>query len=444
MLILVPLLAFVLVQAFWWRGRSAQNYAALDARALVQVGLVFMLVPALVGDGLLLEVLRRLRGKSAAWFAGIYLLGLVSTLWSVNAVYSAYRAFECLVILVTLCALQYAYGRFQQAETRTLLTLLGIAFLSVAQTASARGLTLSPEAWHSVVNGSLGAMVLCYCLAEMASSRALTPSYQRRFLACSVLGVLLVVMSSSAGTNVALVLGLGVVAFLSEKRRWRILCLLGSLAAVLAFLLWGGVELMQSLIFPGKSAETIASGNGRDVLWALYFEKIMERPWLGWGFAMLPRMVEERYATSSHNSIIAIAGGMGVAGLLTLVIFMIAYGREVLAAIKLNLPGARGCLAASVVAFTNSQSNGAFGEQVAMSSLGVFLMLGFFTIFVAARGGNRLREGPVRPITPFLRRIPPVGDGERFGQPGDRSRGPFPGKPRDDPALRRASRGSHS
>jgi O-antigen ligase len=390
--ILLPMLLFVLVQAFWWRGRAAQNYAALDARVLVQVGLVLLLVPALVGDGLLQEVLRLLHGKSANWFVGIYVLGVVSTLWSANRMYSCYRAFECVVLIIAAFALLQAYGRFLEAEKKVLLALLGLGFLGVAHTASSQGISLSPGAWHSVLNGSLGAMVLSYCLAERASSRTFTPSDKRRFLTCALLGFFLVALSSSSGTNVALVIGLGVVVFLSERRGLKILYLLGCLAAGLGFLMLGGTEFLQSVVFPGKSAEAIATGHGRNVIWTLYFERIMERPWLGWGFAVLPRVVEEFYATSSHNSIIGITGGMGVAGLLLLVLFIVTYTRELGRAIRLGLPGARGCFAASVVAFVNSQSNGSFGEQVSMNSIGIFLLLGFSTLFVAAR-----QESPLGP-----------------------------------------------
>jgi O-antigen ligase len=391
----IPLLLFVLIQAFWWRGRGAENYATLDARVLVQVGLVVLLVPGLLGNGLLREVFLLLRGKSANWFVGIYGLGLLSTLWSAHRVYSGYRAFECLVILISAFALLRAHGSFLQAEKKTLLILLGLGFLGIAHTARMQGISLSPGAWHSVLNGCLGAMVLSYCLAERASSRVLTSSGKKLLRRCSILGFFLIALSSSAGTNVALVMGLGVIVFLSERRSLKVLYLLGCLAAVLAFLLLGGTEFLQSLIFAGKSTESIATGHGRNVLWTLYYNKIMERPWLGWGFAMLPRVVEEFYTTSSHNSIIGIAGGMGAAGLLVLLIFMVAYTRELWAAIRMGLPGARGCLAASVVAFVNSQSNGAFGEQVGMNSIGIFLLLGLFTLFVAARQESRFGE-PVR------------------------------------------------
>lgn len=385
------LFLFFLREAVFQRGREAADYAALDVYNMGQIGLTFMLAFMLCLSRYLKEVTLEIRGKSIVWFVGIYAIGLASSLWSPNWMYSGYLAFEALVIMFSSCVLICSCKNLEQAEVNSMTYILVVAFIGIVGSVRMYGFALSLYTFGSVVNGYLGAIVMCYCLAELScGSRLMTARHKKLLKTYSILGLALIIISKSSGTNTAAVVGLVVIGCISDKVAVKTISVFALLALILICLIRRDVDFFSPILFPNESSASIRGLHGRRVLWDIYFEKIRERPFLGWGFAIMPRITEQLYSTSTHNSVIAIIGGMGLSGLSLFLIFLTQYVREALAAIRLRLPGARGSLAAFTVATINSLSNGAFGEQAKRSSFGVFVIIAIFTFWVLKENEGKL------------------------------------------------------
>jgi O-antigen ligase len=377
----IILFLFVLLQAFVYRKRTSEYYAAVDAVSILRIGLILAMALAVVRCCLPNQLRVMVRGRAAAWFIGLHVLAAVSAAWSVNVLYSGYFAFETLVLLCAILVVLRSYGSFGKAEMNGLVWLLAIAFLHVIYR-SRFGASLSFASLHSVSHGCLGGAAACYSLAEL-SSHVITPQRKKVLRVCSVLGLVLVVISTSSASNVAMLIGLAIVAITAERRSIRILSLfVVSLAVMGALLMATDLDSVLGAVFPGKSVDGILSAHGRTTLWGFYWEMIRERPLLGWGFSILPRITTELYATSSHNSVIGIVGGMGLAGLSLLLIWTIRQTWELVVCTMHGVPGAKGCLAGFVVVFVNSLSNGAFGERVTPSSWAIFIIVGLSAVLV--------------------------------------------------------------
>lgn len=78
-------------------------------------------------------------------------------------------------------------------------------------------------------------------------------------------------------------------------------------------------EFIDSFIFYGKSQRLIETGTGRDYIWEVFINAWKESPWLGWGYSIAERSMEEFKGgrtgyMSAHNGYLSLLINTGIIG----------------------------------------------------------------------------------------------------------------------------------
>lgn len=265
----------------------------------------------------------------------VILLGLAaaSLVWSINPEVTQRRAIA--VVATTLAGLFLAV----RYDWRTLLRLLGIAWIFLAIVAFGAGL-LAPGlavmdevhvgAWRGLwweknaMGGHMArAAFLCAFLFIMdVRWRAV---WGGGVLICAAL----VLLSTSKTALLGLLLGFGLLALAGWMRRG----LVTSISTIWLGAIIGGSALLVLIIEPGFVFQLLgrdATLTGRTDIWGALFDAIGERPWLGygygafWGLESAPaykvRLATEWLVPTAHNGWLEIALSLGVVGLAAFVL----------------------------------------------------------------------------------------------------------------------------
>jgi len=292
---------------------------------------------------LALALLRRLNPLLLPMVA----LAVASVAWSIDPGLSARRVFRLVTILaVALAFVLYGWhARRAQAVLRPALTLLllgslafGLAFPGLAiHTETAPELA---GAWHGLANhknglGALAGIGLVFWVhAALARQARALPV----LVGLAAAGACLL-LSRSTTAAVAAAFGVGWLLFaLGAPRalRWALPALAVVLAVVLALATFGLLGLVPGAgtLIDTVTAVTDKDGSltGRTGIWAIVFEHVDLRPWLGSGYAAYwtgqPAPGNDSYAFiermngfypgSAHNGALEVLndlGGIGLAGL---------------------------------------------------------------------------------------------------------------------------------
>lgn len=186
---------------------------------------------------------------------------------------------------------------------------------------------LFPGAWRGLwadKNALGGIMTLGF--AVLASAAMLNPTRAKIWWPFAALAVLLVIMSTSKTSLVAVMMALGGLMFVALVRRGPALGVATSWLTVLAVVMVLSVGIFASDVF-FKALGKDATLTGRTEVWSAALRQIEKRPWTGYGYGAvwddtsrwgpLPKIIKEAgwKPHHSHNTWIEQWLGLGVFGL---------------------------------------------------------------------------------------------------------------------------------
>jgi O-antigen ligase len=389
------LLAWSVRNTVFVRQRASNTFAAVDAAAGVQIGIVAASALTLLASGRLGELLGNHRSPLQVLLL-YYVVCAISAIWSPMPLYSFYRASEAFV-LVASAASAMMMARDQRSAERTLLLLALITvLLSMAQNVRLHGFAAMAtlHAWHTNTYTAVAALCLVYAFGEHRS----VVDERRRWLSVTVvLSLAAVVVGTSSAGNVSAAIGLLVVA-LVQRRYGFISLLLVALGIATAVLisLEGSVFEMLSWLFPGKDVAAVESLGGRAHLWELYWDGLRHRPMLGHGFGVLGFDNGGSMRLNSHNAFIAAVLSAGMLGGALAVVFFWRLLKRSIDGLGQASPGAIGGAAALVTALVNSNSMPLFLEMWEESNLVSTALIAYLVCFVWNIPAAPARRGLLR------------------------------------------------
>jgi len=154
--------------------------------------------------------------------------------------------------------------------------------------------------------------------------------------------------------------------------------LLVVLLVLVAGLFWGP-ELARNVLLRNRSAGELATLHGRTHMWTYYWKASLERPLLGYGYALGARQLGPMYATQTHNALISVLLGCGWVGFAIVAGYALCYGFELRWGARQGIVGALGCAAVAAAALTNNMSLAFVGETWSPVT---FVFIAFFALHV--------------------------------------------------------------
>lgn len=289
--------------------------------------------------------------KSALW---LYLFALLSTLWAFDPRFAFFLSFQNIVLIMTLV---FVYSRFHTFRSTEMMFVLFVSIMIIFESICIR-FTQRVLIAHFLPAASSAAMLFSYSIAEYLNASASDRKRKKILRYAIILSVVILLTCTSGGANASAAFGLSIALFFSKKRIYAI-----PIFAIAAFFFLNQ-DLLNELItvlMPGKTKEVIESGNGRDSIWELIFRLAEEKPWLGWGFACVERVMSEeaikgQILSDAHNSYIGIYGSLGIVGC----VFLGTHIANQLTTIypRIRRRGYTGLLAASGCALLNCYTYG--------------------------------------------------------------------------------------
>lgn len=385
---LVPLTLWLLVLAWiaritiFTRGRAQGEFADVDFLAGIQVLIVLVVLITVLLSGRALPIWSKTARTSVRSLFYYYIISALSTVWSPIPAYSLYRAFEFMILFMGfLVALSYAPNLVKAERIVLIVSLISIT-LTMYPYFIRLGFPTSLGAWHTTSYSASAAMLFCYCLGEYFQSDKNRKKILRwvGFVALAVL-----VLGTSAGSNVATAFGVLIVAFLRRNTALIIIgCIL--LLIMLPVFLFGEIDdsavAVRGVLFPGKSESQIYSLRGRVPFWNQMFTLFLDSPFFGHGFAIFSTGRGQAFASSPHSSLFSVLLGTGMLGMLTVILYGLRLLREFYGTTVKRLPGAVGCTAAIFTGLVNSLSTPFVLEQWEEASFVFAAMTAFSILFV--------------------------------------------------------------
>lgn len=278
-------------------------------------------------------------------FALLYIMGMISIIWSSFPLMSFFFAFENLVCMSALLYLALKCTNVYQLEKFFIYAIIFITGMFLLKT------TLYFRSFHSVTYSSISAMLTMYCLPELYSqNRAIENTYLLKI--GLIFGIFILIITTSSGAIFSTFLTLLIFLYLNKKSSWRIFFFF-CICTLLLLLVFGYQHKIMSVLFPNKSMVGILSAHGRTAVWEMINDKVAMKPLLGWGYAAVERILPI-YCVDAHNSIIGVRGSLGNIGCIFLIItmlYLLLYFYS-----KRNSFGYKGIFFALLCAFINSNT----------------------------------------------------------------------------------------
>jgi len=352
----------VLIFAFLVRiyvfSRGKTDATALDIYNIIQIGITFILSGLMVIRKDLRIVLKILFRSPVGAIIYLYILGIISSFWSVLPVFSAYFGFEGLVYLLAIGIVLFNQNSMRQTEKLLITASIGFILLILLGIVKNNGFRINLFTWHTNTYSVIAAMLFSYCLGELSNKNRHVTNIERKLLRQGLLaGLLFVFLGTSSASNIAALSGFVVVVFMSGKPAFKALSVLFLMLVLVLNYFYG--DWLFNLIFPGKTISSVEMMSGRITLWSSYMDKILEKPYLGWGFAAFSR-VQGLYNVHTHNSIIEIFGGVGIIGLFLFVMYIFKVFSKFIR--LLRYPYIQGIISAVTAGLVNSNAISIIGN----------------------------------------------------------------------------------
>jgi O-antigen ligase len=302
------------IMALISRKRSVLEVSSVDASASVQMLLAFVAFGVALFYFQKVKTFRKLiLHTPLIWFYLFTLWAAITSLWSVNSLLSAYRAFETLSWAMLIGALLS-----RLSERMTIIEIITwVLYYAV---------------FDIVVNVLINSLRFNYpifsfetLLIEQLRS---TPYF---FLALLLpigwlVKLIILPISIFSLSNTAYVgMAGGLIPMMTNKGKWRRIFLLITLITLIAFVLFGTQRVLQSTIFYGQKGIGLEYTTGRDKITEVVLQKSMEKPLLGHGFVAseIQLMKTRNGLISVHNGFLSALYGTGFIGLLLFSVFFV-------------------------------------------------------------------------------------------------------------------------
>jgi len=375
------------------RQRAPSEFAAVDTFAAADIAVVGVSGLVLFALPRTRQVLRVIAGTSAMIIVAFYGLCLVSSVWSAEPMYTAFRAIQVLTQMGMAFLILSYYRSFRSAERSILAITVIILVLDILGRARLAGWS----GMHTNSYSAIASMLVCYCFGEYFRADR---KRRRRLATAAVTGFAGLVIGTCSSSNIGTLCGMAAAGVLRDSKMRTVMILL--IAVCIALYVSGGADILEQaaykVLLPGKTPERAAHMTGRLHLWQWAFEKISERPILGHGFAVAVR--DSLKANTTHNTLIAILLDTGIIGL---GLFVAASGRllrETALASRYRTPGVVGCWCAFVAAIVNCMGVPFLAVDWRPATLVFSLLLALHTMFVlrGARNGRAPRAPRPQPV----------------------------------------------
>ena len=310
------LLARPLISFLFSRKRSLNEYASVDASAMV------FILYAFIAFGVGWWTINRSEsgmGKMVLWKTPILIfllysiLGIVSMLWSVNSQLTGYRAFECIAMTLLIVAVIEDLFKTGSLKFIFLWSLLFCTFDIILS-------VIIRSRWDNSILGLLGASQM------MATTFFFIALY---FVPRQWYNYFIIVMSVFSMSTVSYIgMALGSVSAFWNQGKTKLIAFVGAFCLLLAVIAVGPYKLLKDTIFFDKTDISIEETSGRDHIMKATFESLEENP-MGMGFfAGEPYVLYAKGmpAIGGHNSFFSAGLGLGYPGIIIIGVFFIAMG----------------------------------------------------------------------------------------------------------------------
>jgi len=380
-LLWMSLLAWLARISIFVRKRDIMEFAAVDILAGIQISLVLLIFAIAFLSARAIQMWSKTAGTSVRMLFIYYFICALSLLWSARPDYTIYRAFEFITLFMgVLIALSYS-PNFLKAERMVLIISSLVIVMTLIASIKLRGFSDSLQMWHRTSYSAAAAMLLCYCLGEYLQS----DRYRKKILKWfGLFALCALVLATSAGSNVAVMFGIFLIAYLRRNVGFFILGVI-ILAIAVPLMLFMPVDysLATSIVFPGKSEEQILTLSGRLPMWQSLVALVYQSPIIGHGFAVISTPAHAVVSINPHNSLFSVLLGTGALGLLIVLVYSFRLLREFRqTAIQYRLPGAIGCAAAITTGLINSLTTPFVFGKWEEATFVFALVTTFFLLFV--------------------------------------------------------------
>lgn len=302
-------------------------------------------------------------------------LGVTSTFWSYKPDFTLFMSFEKLAFLVVFFSLLTMPRTFLATEKLFVMIMIGTILFNwfAPRIAGYQGFM-----GHDLQEGSCAAMCLSYCVGELLSKKVASTYRYSMFRIVSILCVVCLFTSTSGGANASAALGVAVAFAVSGKIIWGLVFAAGGALLMLNDTLYDKIFHM---LMQGKSDQDIKSSTGRTAIWEAMMPLAEQKPWLGWGYAAMERLMTDRkimHLTDIHSNFYGAYGGTGLIGLTLLVVHHVS---AILISLRNAMkPGITGVFCALCAGTLNGYSYGFLVGKTAIIS--VFYLAFVMLIFV--------------------------------------------------------------
>ena len=385
-LLWLGLLGWVIRVTIFLRQRSSAEFSSIDIYAIIQIGIILFILSQIIMSGRFRPIWSSISKTSIKAFIFYYVFCAISALWSPSTLFSFYRAFEFMVLLIgVLIALSYC-SSFEEAERKILFISIIVTLLAMYVETRLTNFEQTLGAWHNNSFTAMAAMLFIYCLAEYSESENQRKKRLKRY---GLFYLFALVLGTSSASFIAAICGFLFLMFIKKNFK---LFFGGSFILALMVLVGIDVTVVNKLIFYGKSEVHIATLDGRTHMWENYFHYVMMRPIFGSGFAVIKDHAGAIISSDPHNSFFSIVLGTGAVGFTIVLVYGIRLTKEFFRSIHLNVPGAYGCGCALLTGLINSLSMSFIFDEWEESTLVFANVSALFILFVYQYYQQRVRH----------------------------------------------------
>lgn len=352
-------LVFALVarREFFLRGRDVSNYAVVDSYAFAEIVIVALSLLFVVAIPSLLKLFTAAQSTSFFVFAIFFGWAMLLGPFSANANYSIFFAGEWLSQIMLIYCLIASSPDHETRIKRLIFSGSMVALITVSLRFSALGFSGSLLDYKNNVAGAAGAILAVFsfvCFTNDTYSRGL----RKVLIAGQIIGFGTVVITTSAASIISVCFGISLAAFISGRSRAPLLLLVFS-TVVLGVIF---PDRSFAILFPGKDMNEVRTLHGRTQFWDDGFETVLERPYIGYGYAMAAKVGRVR-GTNMHNSFLSIAIGNGFVGSSLFLIGLLMCHSDCRRIMRYRIPGGVACYTAIATALLNANTLSIIGED---------------------------------------------------------------------------------
>ncbi|MBE6291956.1 MAG: hypothetical protein E7091_06050 [Bacteroidales bacterium] len=349
----VLLLIRPLIYLLFSRRRDLDAYSSIDFSALVFIAYAFVcfivawksLYKSKSPFGRILMTKTPL-----VWFIVFTIYGGISMLWSVSFTLTAFRAFECMAMILLIVAIMQSL--FTTCRTDKIIDWVILYVVVEILFSLLRTLrwTTSPSA---LLESSQMMSTVFFFLALY---------YPRK----RWYHYLIMVMALFSGSTVAYIgMAAGSISVLWTNTKHKVPIFLGVLAVATTIVVIGPEKVLKETVFHDKESVSLEETSGRDKLMEVAIETMETHPWgLGF-FAGEPDVLYSRGlgAINAHNSLFSAGIGLGYIGVLVMGIFLIRMFFTVFSR-KIPIQYRAPLIGCFFVGFLHCMGNPALGSRV--------------------------------------------------------------------------------